>query len=70
MSDGNVRWLVQIPVIRKIRLTVQTPRPDSLDIPSLRDLDSWLQLPHAKWPMVDLKVSIEASRRAPCRATS
>ncbi len=60
MSDGNVRWLVQIPAIRKIRLTVQTPRPDSLDIPSLRDLDSWLQLPHAKWPMVDLKVSIEA----------
>jgi hypothetical protein len=29
--DDDVRWLVRVPAVRKIRLDVQTPQPDFLD---------------------------------------
>ncbi len=70
--DGAVRWVVDTPSVQQIRLTFVGPRPadsDSLDIPSLRDLREWLELPRARWPKVDLQTSVEATRFGRCRVT-
>ena len=60
-ADGALVWAPRGPEVRVIRLTSIAPRRDSLDVPSLVDLEEWLDRPVTQWPKLDLKAAIEAN---------
>jgi hypothetical protein len=57
--DGRTAWAQSTPSIRDIYIEhKEEGAVDTLDVPKLSALTSQLQVPHEKWPAVDLRSAV------------
>jgi len=60
IANGRTTWRLHRPQVRHIVVGGHNGRcADTLDVPSLRDLRTYLDLPVAQWPQVEFTVAIE-----------
>jgi hypothetical protein len=66
VRGGTLRWRRTTPFLREVFIASRGEGPDdSLDVPSLHELESMLQLPRDQWPTVDLQPSISLAPAVP-----